>query len=103
MLRRTSDPSLPPLQSTRLLGQVRERIHYLHCSLRTGQACVHWVRAFVRQGMRHPQDVGRTEGKSFPSWLAVDRQVAVSTHRQALSGLAVAVSTGARGSSVVDG
>jgi len=88
MLRSTSDPPLPPLQSVRLLDQVRERIRYLHYSLRTEQAYVHWVRAFVRfHGMRHPRDMGRAEVEAFLSWLAVERGVAVSTHRQALSAL----------------
>ena len=39
--------SLPPLQSSRLLNQVRERIRYLQYSIRTEQAYVHWVRAYV--------------------------------------------------------
>jgi hypothetical protein len=39
---------LPALQSSRLLDQVRERIRYLHYSIRTEQAYVHWVRAFAR-------------------------------------------------------
>jgi len=88
MLRSTSDPPLPPLQSARLLDQVRERIRYLHYSLRTEQAYVHWVRAFVRfHKLRHPRDMGQSEVEAFLSWLAADRQVAVSTHRQALSAL----------------
>lgn len=32
------------LQSTRLLDQVRERIRYLHYSLQTEKADLHWVR-----------------------------------------------------------
>ena len=42
-------PLLPALQSLRLLDQVHERIRFLHCSIRTEQAYVHWVRAFVLQ------------------------------------------------------
>ena len=81
-------PPLPPLQAPRLLDQVRERIRYLHYSLRTEQAYVHWVRAFVRfHRMRHPRQMGQPEVEAFLSWLAADRQVAVSTHRQALSAL----------------
>ena len=88
MLRSTASPSLPPLQSVRLLDQMRERVRYLHYSLRTEQAYVYWVRAFVRHlGMRHPRDMGQAEVESFLTWLAVDRKVAVSTHRQALSAL----------------
>lgn len=45
-----------------LLARLRERIRYLHYSLRTEQAYVHWARAFVRyHGMRHPRDLGRVE------------------------------------------
>ena len=32
----------------RLLDQVREQLRYLHYSIRTEEAYVHWVRAFVR-------------------------------------------------------
>ena len=88
MIRRTADPLLPPLHSARLLDQVRERVRYLHYSLRTEQAYVHWVRAFVRhQGLRHPREMGQAEVEDFLSWLAAERNVAVSTHRQALSAL----------------
>ena len=80
---------LPPLQSSRLLDQVRERIRYLHYSIRTEQAYVHWVRAFVRfHGLtRHPQEMGAPEVEAFLSWLANERRVSVSTHKQALSAL----------------
>jgi integron integrase len=81
--------SLPALRSQRLLDQVRERVRYLHYSLRTEQAYVHWVRAFVRfHGCtRHPRDMGAAEVEAFLVWLASERKVAVSTHQQALSAL----------------
>lgn len=70
----------------RLLDQLRERIRYLHYSLRTEQAYVHWVRAFIRfNGMRHPKTLGAPEVQAFLSWLSSERGVSVSTHRQALS------------------
>ncbi len=88
LLRGVSTPPLPPLQAPRLLDQVRERVRYLHYSIRTEQAYVHWVRAFVRlHRMRHPREMGQPEVEAFLSWLAAERQVAVSTHRQALSAL----------------
>jgi integron integrase len=81
-------PALPPLRSTRLLDQLRERIALLHYSRRTEQAYVHWVRAFIRfHGVRHPAQMGEAEVQSFLSWLAVDRHLAASSHRQALSAL----------------
>ena len=79
---------MPPLKAARLLDQVRERIRYLHYSIRTEQAYVHWVRAFVRfHGLRHPLEMGGAEVEEFLSWLANERSVAVSTHKQALSAL----------------
>jgi integron integrase len=82
-------PSLPALRATRLLDQVRERVRYLHYSLRTEEAYVHWVRAFVRfHGCRrHPRELGAPDVEAFLSWLAAERQVAVATHQQALSAL----------------
>ncbi len=81
-------PPLPPLKASRLLDQVRERVRYLHYSIRTEQAYVHWVRAFVRfHGLRHPAEMGGAEVEAFLAWLANERSVAVSTHKQALSAL----------------
>ncbi|WP_425278202.1 phage integrase N-terminal SAM-like domain-containing protein [Enterobacter hormaechei] len=52
---KTATAPLPPLRSVKVLDQLRERIRYLHYSLRTEQAYVHWVRAFIRfHGVRHP-------------------------------------------------
>jgi hypothetical protein len=72
----------------RLLDQLRQRIRSLHYSLRTEEAYVHWVRAFIRHhGMRHPADLAGAEVEAFLTWLAVEGQAAPGTHRQALSAL----------------
>ena len=79
---------LPALRSVRLLDEVCERIRYLHYSIRTEEAYVHWIKAFIRfHQRRHPRDMGGPEVEAFLSWLAAERGVAVSTHRQALSAL----------------
>lgn len=79
---------LPPLRSVRLLDQVRERVRTLHYSRRTEQAYVHWCRAFIRfHGIRHPAELGAPEVESFLTWLAVERRLSTSSHRQALSAL----------------
>lgn len=54
--------SIPPASplpcGPRLLDQARERVRYLHYSLRTDETCVHGVRASVRfHGRRRPLDV----------------------------------------------
>ena len=84
---KTATAPLPPLRSVKVLDQLRERIRYLHYSLPTEQAYVHWVRAFIRfHGVRHPA-LGSSEVEAFLSWLANERKVSVSTHRQALAAL----------------
>ena len=84
--------ALPPLRAERLLDQVRERVRYLHYSIRTEQAYVHWVRASVRfHDLRHPAEMGAVEVEAFLTWLAAERRVAVATHRQALSAIAYTV------------
>lgn len=78
----------PPLKSVRLLDQVCERIRYRHYSIRTEEAYVYWVRGFIRfHQLRHPKDMGSAEVTAFLSWLAAERGVAPSTHKQALSAL----------------
>ena len=84
----TPPACLLPNVPRRLLDQVRDRVRYLHYSLRTEEAYVYWVRAFVRfHGRRHPREMAGPEVEAFPSWLSTERRVSVSTHRQALSAL----------------
>jgi len=79
---------LPPLRSTRLLDQMRERVRYLHYSLSTEHSYVQWVRRYVRfHGVRHPREMGGSEVEAFLSHLANQRQCSASTHKQALSAL----------------
>ena len=81
----TSDTAPPPL---RLLDALRAQIRYMHYSIRTEQAYVHWVRAFIRyHGLRHPSELAQAEFESFLSWLANERGVAPATHKQALAAL----------------
>lgn len=72
---------------------MRERVRYLHYSLKAEKAYLYWVRFFIRwnaaQGgsMRHPRDMGVTEVEAYLSMLANERKVSASTHNQALSAL----------------
>lgn len=59
---------LPPLRSARLLDQVRERIRYLHYSIRTEQVYVYWIRGFIRfHGRRHRAEMGGPELEAYLS------------------------------------
>jgi integron integrase len=85
-------PRTPPLQSVRLLDQVRERVRYLHYSLSTEKTYLYWVRFFIRWSalggaMRHPSTMGAPEVEAFLTMLATERRVSASTHNQALSAL----------------
>jgi integron integrase len=86
-----SDPIPIPSAATRpprLLDMLRQQIRYRHYSLRTEEAYVHWVRAFVRfHQLRHPAEMAQQEVEAFLTWLAADCKVAPSTHKQALSAL----------------
>jgi integron integrase len=78
----------PPSSPPRLLDALRQQIRYLHYSLRTEHAYVHWVRAYIHfHELRHPAELSRPEVEAFLTWLANDRQVAPGTHKQALSAL----------------
>jgi integron integrase len=78
----------PPLHSTRLLDQVRERARYLHYSLNTEKAYLYWIRFFIRwHGLKHPRDMGAPDVVAFLTMLATQRRVSSSTHNQALSSL----------------
>ena len=85
-------PGTPPVQSTRLLDQLRERARDLHYSLSTEQIYLYWVRFFIRWSgrggsMQHPRDIGAPGVEAFLSMLATDRKVSASTHNQALSAI----------------
>jgi len=83
-------PGTPPLKSTRLLDQMRERLRYMHYSLSTEKIYLYWVRFFIRwhgrEGqMQHPRNIGSPGVEAFLTMLATERKVSASTHNQALS------------------
>lgn len=49
---------------------------------------MYWVRFFVRfHGLRHPREMGAAEVEAFLTYLANERTVSASTHKQALSAI----------------
>jgi integron integrase len=80
--------SQQPLRSSRLLDQLRERIRYSHYSIRTEQSYVYWARFYIRfHKLRHPRELGKPEIEAFLTYLATERKVSSSTHRQALAAI----------------
>jgi integron integrase len=83
-----SDSAASASNPPRLLDQVRERIRYKHYSLRTERAYVDWARRYVLfHGKRHPRELGAADVEAFLSHLVNERNVAASTHQQALAAL----------------
>jgi hypothetical protein len=72
-------PGNPPLQSIRLLDQLRERIRYMHYSLATEKVYLYWVRFFIRWSarngqMRHPRERGALSAATRQSIDGMDRR-----------------------------
>src|SRR5262245_26610243 len=78
-LRKSHPNSMQPLKiEQRLRLAVRERLY----SRKTEKSYVMWYKQFVRyHGLRHPNDMGEPEISAFLRHLALEREVAASTHR----------------------
>ncbi|PYV42825.1 MAG: integron integrase [Acidobacteria bacterium] len=67
---------------------MRDAIRSRHCSRRTEECYVGWIRRFIIfHGKRHPMEMGEAEITGFLSALAVKARVSASTQNQALSAL----------------
>ena len=78
-------PDPPPLP---FLERSRQKIRLKHCSLRTEQAYLDWIKRFILfHGKRHPVEMGAPDVESFLTHLAVARGVSASTQNQAKSAL----------------
>ena len=79
-------PSRPPMP--RLLPSVRTAIRARHLSYQTEKTYVYWIRRYIQfHGLSHPRDLGAADVQAFLNHLAVERDVAASTHTLALSAL----------------
>ena len=69
------NPGTPPLQSTRLLDQLRERTRYMHYSLRIQAAYVYWVQNFLHShNLKHFRNMGQAGIEAVLSCLATQRR-----------------------------
>jgi integron integrase len=75
-------------QPPKLLVQVRQKIRYLHYSLKTEKSYLQWIRRYILfHNKRHPKDMGGEEVSSFLNYLANKENVSASTQNQALSAI----------------
>lgn len=84
-----SKPKFRPDPSLKLMDQVCEVLRYHHYAYKTEQTYCQWIRRYIYffGKKTHPRDLGSQEIERFLSHLAVKRQVAASTQRQALNAL----------------
>ncbi len=76
------------MTETKLLQKVKERIRFLHYSIRTEKAYISWIKQFVKYfNYTHPSEMGAAEVEDFLNHLANNRNVASSTQNQALNAL----------------
>ena len=102
---KTATAPLPPLRSVKVLDQLRERIRYLHYSLPTEQAYVHWgscLHPFPR--CASPGNLGQQRSRGI-SVLAGERAQGFGLHASSgIGGLAVLLRQGAvHGSALASG
>lgn len=88
-----SQDKLLPNPKARLQDQFHEAARFKHLSPRSETAYWEWVVRFLKfhreraGGWRHPRELGSRAVTPFLTWLATERDVAVSTQNQALNAL----------------
>jgi len=86
-------PSTPlgrflPNPKLKLREQLKEVCRFRHLSHRTESAYWHWMKGFILfHGKRHPREMGAPEVQAYLSHLAVQKDVAAATQRQALNAI----------------
>ena len=80
--------SIPEPPKVRLEDRVRETARLRQMSLHTEKAYWSWIRQYILfHHKRHPEEMGPSEVRAFLSHLVRNRNVAISTQRQALNAL----------------
>lgn len=75
-------------QSVRLMEQVREVLRYHHYALRTEEAYVKWILAFIRfNGTQHPNTLGKQKIEAFLSDMATNKNYAAATQNLAFNSI----------------
>jgi hypothetical protein len=68
------------------LSQLRTELRVRHYSLRTEQACEHWMRRSVTfHELKSPRELGPAAVKEYLEYLALERKVSASTQNHALN------------------
>ncbi len=84
-----SKPKFSPNPNFKLMDQVRETLRYYHYAYSTEKSYCKWILSYIYyyKKERHPKEMGQKEVERFLSYLATEKNVAVSTQKQALNAL----------------
>jgi len=75
-------------QPPKLLDQVRQKIRYLHYSIKTEDAYILWIRRYIlSHEKRHPKEMGGEEISSFLNYLVNKENISAATQNQALTAI----------------
>ena len=74
-------------EAPKLLERMRHAIRVRHYSIRTEEAYLGWARRFFAYTRRHPKELEADNINRFLTHLAIKKNVAASTQRQALSAI----------------
>jgi hypothetical protein len=70
----------------KLFEQVSDVIRIKHYSYKTEKSYVNWIKRYIIfHDKRHPQEMGGREIEEFLTNLAVEENIAASTHNQAIT------------------
>jgi integron integrase len=70
------------------MDKVRDVLRYHHYAVRTEQAYVKWILAFIRfNGKRHPKELGKPEIEAFLSDMATNKNYAAATQSLAFNAI----------------
>ncbi len=76
------------MTNKKLIHRVREKIRFLHYSIRTEKSYIYWILQFIHfHNLRHPEEMGTPEVQDFLNHLANSKDVASSTQNQALNAI----------------
>ncbi|MFT2112464.1 integron integrase [Marinomonas sp. 2405UD68-3] len=77
------------MSSSPFLNFIRNELRLRGYSLKTEKSYLYWIKYFIRfHKLQHPHNMGAEEVKTFLSFLAVEKNVAINTQKSALNALA---------------
>ena len=76
------------MTSSPFLNFIRNELRLRGYSLKTEKSYLYWIKYFIRfHQLQHPANMGAEEARTFLSYLAVEKNVAINTQKSAFNAL----------------